>query len=362
MPTTVQAIGLPFTQANEYFRQKINMPSAHWTAVMDEAHSRSFAVAGAMKDGLVEDFRQAVHKAIAKGTGLQEFRKDFDGIVKKHGWSHTGTANWRAQIIYRTNMANAFAAGRYAQMTNPAVLAAFPYWEYIHVSCLDPRPQHVAWSGTVLRADDPFWATCYPPNGWGCHCIVGTVSEGGLSRMGKTAPDASPKLEWRDYENRSTGVVTKYPAGVDPGFAYNPGKAWQDRAAQPVKAPDVKPVGVAPPVLAPTGEARVKDDVLEAFLDSPAQDSVQIGELVSPHSEEKMPVVLAADAVKAARKAGVTLDAAVVTEIARGVGDAQSTPRTPYARSVVVRGLRLRLHWSAEQGCWAVVRILRDKS
>ena len=278
MPSTASAIGLPFQEAVDYFRQKTDMPTKHWTAVMDEAHARSFMVAGAADKALVGDFRQAVDKAISQGTGLQDFRKDFDELVKKYGWSHTGTAAWRAQIIYRTNMSNAFAAGRYAQMTDPDVLAAFPYWQYQHVNCPHPRLQHVAWSGMVLRADDPFWATCYPPNGWMCHCIVTTVSERGLARMGKTGPDKSPDLKWQTYIDRTTGVVTRYPAGVDPGFAYNPGKAWKDNAKQPVKAPRVTPVGPPPPVLASPGQTAVAPDVLQAFLRKP-DGAVQVGTL-----------------------------------------------------------------------------------
>jgi hypothetical protein len=37
------------------------------------------------------DFRVAVEKAIAEGTTLQEFRKDFDAIVATHGWSYKGS-------------------------------------------------------------------------------------------------------------------------------------------------------------------------------------------------------------------------------------------------------------------------------
>ena len=278
MPSTASAVNLPFKEAIDYFRQKTDIPTKHWTAVMDEAHARSFMVAGAASKALVKDFRGAVDKAISQGTGLQDFRKTFDTLVEKHGWSHTGSANWRAKVIYQTNMSNAFAAGRYAQMTDPDVLAAFPYWQYQHVNCPHPRMQHLAWSGMVLRADDPFWATCYPPNGWGCHCIVLAVSERRLASMGKTAPDKSPDLKWMEYINKTTGVVTKYPAGVDPGFAYNPGKAWKDGAKQPVKAPDVKPMGPVPPVMAQPGASAVPQEVLRKFLAAP-QGSVQVGAL-----------------------------------------------------------------------------------
>ncbi len=37
------------------------------------------------------DFRAAVDKAISQGTTLAEFRKDFDTIVAKYGWSYNGS-------------------------------------------------------------------------------------------------------------------------------------------------------------------------------------------------------------------------------------------------------------------------------
>jgi hypothetical protein len=276
MPSTASAIGLKFDQAIDYFRQKVNVPSAHWTALMDEAHARGFAVAGATSDALVADFRKAVDTAIAEGTGFGAFKKEFDRIVAKHGWQHTGHPQWRARIIYDTNLSTAFAAGRYAQLTNPAVLQAFPYWRYDHTPCQHPRLQHLAWDGLVLRADDPFWNTNYPPNGWGCRCRVSPTSQSDLTRMGKSGPDPSPKLEWRDYINKTTGVVVRVPTGCDPGWAYNPGKAWKEGAQQPVRAERVKPMGAPLPVLAPAGKTSVEPAVLSRFLDSPI-DAVQIG-------------------------------------------------------------------------------------
>lgn len=274
MTGTASAVNLPFNEAVDYFREKTNMPSAHWTAVMDDAHARSFAVAGATKDALIKDFRTAVDKAISTGTSFGEFKKDFDAIVKKHGWSHTGKAEWRAKIIYNTNLATAFAAGRYAQMTDPDVLAAYPYWEYVHVNCPNPRLQHVAWSGMVLKADDPFWATCYPPNGWGCHCIVISTNERMMNRQGKRLCD-SPKLQWQEYKDRTTGRITRYPAGVDPGFVGNPGRDW---ARAPLSAPKVKPIGNTPPVLAQPGASAVPPAALQKFIKAPT-GAVQVGTL-----------------------------------------------------------------------------------
>lgn len=302
MTTTAAAINQPFNEAVAYFRQKTDMPSAHWTAVMDEAHARAFAVAGATKSDLIADFRAAVDKAISQGQSLAEFRKNFDEIVKKHGWSHTGNAEWRARIIYQTNLANAFSAGRWAQQTLPSVLRSYPYLEYVHVSCPWPRLMHVAWSGTILPASDPWWDTHYTPNGWGCHCLVMNLGPRDLARRGiDPATLKAPPIQWREYIDRTTGLIVKHPAGIDPGFAYNPGKAWKERAPQPLKAPPLKPVGAEPPVLAAPGKQAVSTPVLQKFLADP-QGAVQVGQLSGVAAAHlgvgDKPVLLSAETLK----------------------------------------------------------------
>ncbi len=237
--STVEAVSLPFDEAIAYFRQKVPAAAADWTSVWRDAHTRSFAVAGATTEALAADFQQAIQKAISEGTTLAEFRRDFDAIVKRHGWEHTGTPGWRAGIIYETNLATAYSAGRYAQQTDPDVLAAFPYWTYRHSGAAHPRLMHLAWDGLTLKADDPFWEAHYPPNGWRCGCRVSLTSEGSLGRMGKKGPDAAPPTVTEPWVNPRTGETHQVPAGVDPGFDYNPGAAWKKA---PLRAEPLRPL------------------------------------------------------------------------------------------------------------------------
>ncbi|WP_417423592.1 phage minor head protein [Hoeflea sp.] len=181
-----------------------------------------FMVAGANSRAIVEDFQASIARALEQGTTLADFRQDFDTIVKRHGWSYKGERGWRTQTIFETNLRTAYAAGRYAQMSAPDTLATFPYWQYNHSGAVHPRVDHLAWNGKVLAADDPFWDTNYPPNGFRCGCFVTPVSRPGLRRLGKAGPDSSPDLDQ---------LGTDQPRGVDPSFAYNPGKAWLEQTA-----------------------------------------------------------------------------------------------------------------------------------
>lgn len=228
MTTISSALELPFTEAIDFFREKANVTSTSWTDVWQKANAKAFTVAGAATDALVEDFRQEVAKALEAGTTLQEFRGQFDAIVRRHGWQHTGRPGWRARVIYETNLSMAYSAGRYAQQTEPETLAAFPYWQYVHSGARHPRKQHLAWNGTVLAATDPFWDWAYPPNGWGCGCRVRPVSEAGLKRQGRRGLDQAPERLPIRTVDKKTGEILKGSQGVDIGFDYNSGQVWKN--------------------------------------------------------------------------------------------------------------------------------------
>jgi uncharacterized protein with gpF-like domain len=219
---------LPFAEAIEFLKRKTNIGTAHWDDLWRGMHSRAFMVAGAMQDDLVAGFHDAIDRAIAEGTTLEEFRQDFDALVKRFGWSYHGTRGWRSALIFDTNLQVAYSAGRYRQQTDPDVLADRPYLMYLHGDSVDPRPEHLAWNGLVLPADDPWWDTHYPPNGWGCTCTAVSVSRRDLERMKKTGPDKAPNdgtYAWKDMR----GTRHLIPVGIDPGWDYNPGQAAYDK-------------------------------------------------------------------------------------------------------------------------------------
>lgn len=222
--------GLPFKEAIDFYKQKIRLPSSGWTDIWQEQHSHAFVVAGATQDALVEDLYNAVAQARNAG-GYDVFKKSFGDIVSKYGWAHNGTPGWRSRIIYDTNITQAYNAGRYKQMM--AVKHLRPFWRYRHNVCANPRRLHLEWDGLILPADDPWWNTHMPQNGWGCHCAVDSLSRLEASReletQGKDGPDQAPPIKWEERvvgKNGTNPRTVRVPEGIDPGFAYNPGKAW----------------------------------------------------------------------------------------------------------------------------------------
>lgn len=262
--------GLTFRQQAEFFRQKLRLPTQSWTDIWEGMHARAFVVAGATKDELLADFQSAIGKAIEQGTTLTEFRKDFDRIVTEHGWSYNGSRGWRSRVIYETNLRTSYAAGRYAQMKT--VADTRPFWRYRHSDAVEtPRPEHLAWDGLVLAADDPWWQTHYPPNGWGCQCYVETLAERDLERLGKDGPDEAPPIEWEQKTVGTRGPSPRtvdVPKGIDPGFGNNVGESAYGRnlAAQTMDA--WRDTGAEAWELLPFGGA-VSDRPARIALDAP---------------------------------------------------------------------------------------------
>jgi len=195
---------------------------------MHEAHDRAFVVAGAMKEALLEDIHQAMIEGLKGELPFDAWLERFDEIVASHGWRYRGGRDWRARVIYETNLRTARAAGRFRQMRHPDTLAAFPYWRYVHAFTRvpnEPREEHESWDGLILPATDPWWETYYPPNGWRCSCGVEPITEGEMRRE-KGTPDTAPQVSYRKVKDPLTGEQVNYPDGVDFGWAYAPGRTW----------------------------------------------------------------------------------------------------------------------------------------
>lgn len=220
---------VPFQEQVDFLKQKLNLPTAHWDDILTSAHDRGFIVAGAAKADLLADFHTAINQAVADGKSIGWFKNQFESIVQKHGWEGwTGSdtvagRDWRARVIYNTNIRSSYAAGRYAQLTDPDLLQTRPYWKYIHNDTVaHPRPLHQSWSGLVLPHDDPFWTQHFPPNGFGCRCRIAAVRAS--EYKGHPAPDDG---EYTKIDRN--GVAHTLPKGVDYGWGYTPGAGLSPR-------------------------------------------------------------------------------------------------------------------------------------
>ncbi|MCW5828111.1 MAG: head morphogenesis protein [Deltaproteobacteria bacterium] len=264
--------GTPPKEALDYFRHKGLKPGFDYRDVWREEHAYAFTVAKAMQIDVLTGIRAAVDKALAEGQTLSQFRKDLEPLLVRQGWwgrqtmtdpktgmekaVQLGTPR-RLETIYRTNLRTARAAGQWQRMERTK--SARLYLLYLLGPSKEHREEHVTWHGTLLPADDPWWETHMPPNGWGCKCHVRQVSKreaDELEREGVADPTAppvrdsagrltghrstrsvpvktsAPPVQLAEWRNKRTGDVELLPKGITPGFDTNPGKLRLQSAAR----------------------------------------------------------------------------------------------------------------------------------
>lgn len=237
-------------EALAYFRAKQLKPGFDYRDVWRQEHAHAFTVAKAMQADILVDIRDALDEAIAQGVPFRTFAQQLRPTLEAKGWwgrkdvvdpltkevvsAQLGSPR-RLRTIYSANIRSARAAGQWERIQRTK--ATHPYLLYQLGPSEEHRVEHVSWAGTLLPADDPFWATHFTPNGWGCKCHIRQVSKAEYSRLAATGryQTKAPRIERRQWVNKRTGEVEMVPAGIDPGWDINPGLARGKQLQQDVK-------------------------------------------------------------------------------------------------------------------------------
>jgi len=216
--------GIAFAEAIAFLKDRLKFSDADWQALIFEVDAAARARSSDMSEAMSRDILQAILAAMEEGSTIGDFEEKFDGIAAARGWSGDNEDGWRARLVFRTMTAQAQAAGRWRQIQAGKKHA--PYLRYITAEDNRVRDAHAAWQGVILDAEDPWWKTHFPPNGFNCRCHVQQLSDDDLERYGWQVSEAAPWSPTIIKFVKIDGVLTpvEAPAGVDPGFAFNPGE------------------------------------------------------------------------------------------------------------------------------------------
>ncbi len=225
-------------EARDTLRQTVR-----WSEMWHEDHARAFTVAKVAKLDLLAEIQTSLADVMANGGTFEQWQGNLVPYLKKQGWwgdvtdrELTGTDETvkvgprRLRTIYDTNLRVSRAAGRWKRIQE--LKDVRPFLRYTAVLDARTRPEHRAWHGTILPVDHEWWDTHYPPCGWYCRCIVRQLSQRELNTKGwkvsDVPPAGPPSLFFPADRTEPVGV----PAGISPGFAYNPGKASMRAVAE----------------------------------------------------------------------------------------------------------------------------------
>ncbi len=246
MATAAQAFAalrrLTPREAVDYLRARDRLTTTYsWSELWQEEHARQFTISRLASADLLADMQRLITESVQGDLSRSDYLRDARAALTRAGWwgerevldpatgelVRTRFDPPRLKLIYDTNTRQAYAAGQWERVQ--ATKKTHPYLRYVTMDDDRVRPAHRAWHNVTLPVDDPFWTTHFPPNGWRCRCRVVPVSrrdfERGATPTGATMVKTAPEVVMRDWLDRAAGKVRSVPAGIDPGFGYNPGRA-----------------------------------------------------------------------------------------------------------------------------------------
>lgn len=226
-----------------FFRQKgFAPPDARFDFrdVWRDQHARSFVVAKAMRQEVLETIRTKLDDAVTGGQTLAQFTAGLEPELKRLGWwgrsmerdPLTGELKnvqlgspRRLEVIFHANMRAAHAAGQWARIQR--VKDAFPFLRYIQIQRRTKREEHARYHQIILPVDHPAWERIFPPNGWFCGCTVQQINQRMMDARGWKVTE-NFRLQERGVLNKRTGEVEPTALGVDPAWDGNPGREFLD--------------------------------------------------------------------------------------------------------------------------------------
>lgn len=229
-------------EAADYLQGRSKLtPTFSHQDLMHEEHTTQFTISRLARMDIMQSMYDGLVKSVDGDLSRRDWMRNSRDLLQKEGWWGkktitdpatgelvTTTFNAaRLDLIYDTNTRIAYSAGLWERMMRNK--DSHPYVRYISMHDRRVRPQHLAWDNITLPIEDSFWETHYPPNGYRCRCRAMSVSQAeydsGKAPTGAALKKDAPPITYKTWINKRTGVIERVPTGIDPGFAYNPGKA-----------------------------------------------------------------------------------------------------------------------------------------
>ena len=199
----------PNEAAAAYMRGKAVADPTHFGNLPPQLKQRAFTVAGIEQLDALQRIRDAVAK-LPEGASWDEAKKEIAAEISPFVGGDMKAARAKAEMQLRIHGFQAYAVARHQEQME--TIDVFPYWKYVTVGDSRVRPAHAALDGKVLRADDPWWKTHYPPWDWGCRCIVEALDEEDAEAAGISTSAEMPT------PGRSDGAD---PGGVRSNYSQN---------------------------------------------------------------------------------------------------------------------------------------------
>jgi len=167
---TPSFLDMPFEEAIRLFRERRILSADEFYALSDLYRTRAFTATRLLTETLRERAYDELVRALEQGSTFEEFAAGVEDEAT------SPLSQGYLENVFRTNVQQAYGAGRFRQLTHPDVIAARPYVEYRTARDSRVRPDHAELEGKQWRADDEAWHRVAPPNGFQCRCAIVSLS------------------------------------------------------------------------------------------------------------------------------------------------------------------------------------------
>lgn len=202
-----------------------------FAALADEYKAQAGRLVGVWDTKFVEDVYGELLAALQDGQSVRDvvprLQMHLDHYAAQHGIEIFSGRRWSpayADIVFRTNVQAAYAAGRYSEQFTPASIERTPFWMFSAIGDERTRPQHMALDGKVFRKDDPASRYYLPPLGFNCRCGTIMLNDRDLQDGGYRVTDggAISSLPMRDADGKP--ILDKDGAPLSVGL---PPEGWR---------------------------------------------------------------------------------------------------------------------------------------
>lgn len=168
-----------------------------FAALVADARRQAFWMAGITRQQVAADTLDILDTVVTLGLPESEWRASVIDRLSRE-WAGTLTARQasaRVRLILVNWTQNSYGEANWAEVTDPDVVDLRPFLMFDAVRDSHTSEICAACDQTVLRHDDPWWATHRPPLHHSCRSQVISLSERQARKLGLTVSKPEPKIE-----------------------------------------------------------------------------------------------------------------------------------------------------------------------
>lgn len=167
-------LDLPWEEALKAFLERIPNRENELERMIRGYAQRSDAARKLALEQIQAFVKESLARHIEEGGTFGDFASDIES--GKVSLGITADDPSYLKMVFRTNVQQAYGAGRFRALTDPEVIDERPYVQYRTVGDARVSEAHAVLDRGIYYASSPEWWRIAPPNRWNCRCSMVSLS------------------------------------------------------------------------------------------------------------------------------------------------------------------------------------------